>query len=116
MTMRIAVNLLPTPFTDRLRPLNLNHSWERWEGFLGVGSFDNVVREYFAIRNAVSVYDISPMTRYRVTGAAAPAFMDRLMTRNMEKCRVGQAVYGIYGYLTWMGRSLRRSTILMLFL
>ena len=90
------VNLLPTPFTERLRPFNLNHSWERWEGFLGVGVFDNVVREYFAIRNAVSVYDISPMTRYRVTGADAPAFMDRLMTRDMAKCRVGQAAYALW--------------------
>src|SRR5690606_8216958 len=45
--------------------------------------------------NAVSVYDISPMTRYRVTGADAPAFMDRVMTRDMSKCKVGQAVYAI---------------------
>lgn len=94
--MQNDVNLLPTPFTERLRAFNLNHSWERWEGFLGVGVFDNVVREYFAIRNAVSVYDISPMTRYRVTGADAPAFMDRLMTRDMSKCKVGQAVYALW--------------------
>jgi aminomethyltransferase len=94
--MRNQVNLLPTPLTERLKPFNLNHSWERWEGFLGVGAFDNVVREYFAIRNAVSVYDISPMTRYRVTGADAPAFMDRVMTRDMAKCRVGQAAYALW--------------------
>ncbi len=94
--MRNQVNLLPTPFTERLKPFNLNHSWERWEGFLGVGAFDNVVREYFAIRNAVSVYDISPMTRYRVTGADAPAFMDRVMTRDMTKSRVGQAAYALW--------------------
>ncbi|MGH6912893.1 MAG: aminomethyltransferase family protein, partial [Geminicoccales bacterium] len=94
--MRNQVNLLPTPFTERLKSLNLNHSWERWEGYLSVGTFDNVVREYFAIRNAVSVYDISPMTRYRVTGAQAPTFMDRAMTRNMAKCKVGQAAYALW--------------------
>lgn len=94
--MRNDVNLLPTPFTERLKPLNLNHSWERWEGFLGVGAFDNVVREYFAIRNAVSVFDISPMTRYRVTGPQAPEFMDRVMTRDMTKCRVGQTAYALW--------------------
>jgi aminomethyltransferase len=94
--MRNDVNLLPTPFTERLKPLNLNHSWERWEGFLGVGTFDNVVREYFAIRNAVSVFDISPMTRYRVTGADAALFMDRVMTRDMTKCRIGQAAYALW--------------------
>jgi len=94
--MRNDVNLLSTPFTERLKPLNLNHSWERWEGFLGVGVFDNVVREYFSIRNAVSVFDISPMTRYRVTGADACAFMDRVMTRDMTKCKVGQAAYALW--------------------
>src|SRR3546814_16995153 len=36
------------------------------------------------------------MTRYRVTGSDAPAFMDRVMTRNMEKCRVGQAAYALW--------------------
>lgn len=94
--MRNEVNLLPTPFTERLKAFNLNHSWERWEGFLSVGAFDNVVREYFAIRNAVSVYDISPMTRYRITGAQATDFMDRVMTRDMAKCRVGQAAYVVW--------------------
>lgn len=94
--MKNDVNLLPTPFTELLRPHNLNHSWERWEGRLSVGAFDNEVREYFAIRNAVSLYDSSPITQYRVTGRDTLAFLDRLMARDMTKCRVGQAVYACW--------------------
>jgi aminomethyltransferase len=94
--MKNDFNLQPTPFTELLRPYNLNHSWERWEGHLSVGSFDNEVREYFAIRNAASLYDTSPMTQYRVGGRDATAFLDRLMTRNMAKCQVGQAVYACW--------------------
>jgi aminomethyltransferase len=94
--MKNDVNLLPTPFTELLRPHNLNHSWERWEGRLSVAAFDNEVREYFAIRNAVSLYDTSPMTQYRVTGRDARTFLDRLMTRDMAKCRVEQAIYGCW--------------------
>ncbi|MEX1109049.1 MAG: aminomethyltransferase family protein [Dongiaceae bacterium] len=92
----VAQNLLPTPFHERLLPLNLNHSWERWEGYLSVGCFDNIEREYTAIRNAVSVYDISPMTQYRIGGPDATRFLDRLMTRDMTKVAVGQVAYAIW--------------------
>jgi aminomethyltransferase len=89
-------NFLPTPFHERLVPLNLNHSWERWEGYLSVGCFDNIEREYTAIRNAVSIYDISPMTQYRVGGADAMRFLDRLMTRDMTKVAIGQVAYAVW--------------------
>jgi aminomethyltransferase len=89
-------NLLPTPFYDRLVPFNLNHSWERWEGYLSVGCFDNIEREYTAIRNAISVYDISPMTQYRITGPDATRLLDRLMTRDMTKVAVGQVAYALW--------------------
>jgi len=94
--MKNDINLVATPFTELLRPHNLNHSWERWEGRLSIGAFDSEVREYFAIRNAVSLYDTSPITQYRVTGRDALAFLDRLMARDMTKCRVDQAVYACW--------------------
>jgi aminomethyltransferase len=96
MKAHIPQNLLPTPFYERLVPINLNHSWERWEGFLSVGCFDNLEREYTAIRNAVSVYDISPMTQYRIGGPDATRLLDRLMTRDMTKLAVGQVAYAIW--------------------
>lgn len=96
MKAHVPQNLLPTPFYDRLVPFNLNHSWERWEGYLSVGCFDNIEREYTAIRNAISVYDISPMTQYRIAGPDATRFLDRLMTRDMTKVAVGQVAYSIW--------------------
>jgi len=89
-------NLLPTPFYERLLPYNLNHSWERWEGYLSVGCFDNLEREYTAIRNAISVYDISPMTQYRIAGPDATRLLDRLMTRDMAKFAVGRVAYAVW--------------------
>lgn len=96
MMAHVPRNLLPTPFYERLVPFNLNHSWERWEGYLSVGCFDNIEREYTAIRNAISVYDISPMTQYRIAGPDATRFLDRLMTRDMTKVAVGQVAYSIW--------------------
>lgn len=92
----MATNLLPTPFHARLVPWNANHNWERWEGWLSVGAFDNVEREYFAIRNAATLYDISPITQYEVTGPQAAAFMDRLVTRDMTKVKPGRAAYALW--------------------
>lgn len=89
-------NLLPTPFHPRLAGFNANHSWERWEGWLSVGCFDNVAREYFAIRNAATVYDISPITQYTVSGPQAEAFLDRLTTRDMTRLKVGRAAYAVW--------------------
>jgi len=92
----IETNLRATPFHSRLAAFNANHNWERWEGWLSVGAFDNPEREYFAIRNAATLYDISPITQYEITGPQAAAFMDRLVTRDMTRVRVGRAAYALW--------------------
>ncbi|MDA0952080.1 MAG: aminomethyl transferase family protein, partial [Proteobacteria bacterium] len=92
----IETNLRATPFHPRLAAFNANHNWERWEGWLSVGAFDNAEREYFAIRNAATLYDISPITQYEITGPQAAAFMDRLVTRDMNKVRIGRAAYALW--------------------
>ena len=92
----IETNLRATPFHPRLAAFNANHNWERWEGWLSVGAFDNAEREYFAIRNAATLYDISPITQYEITGPQAAAFLDRLVTRDMNKVRTGRAAYALW--------------------
>ena len=49
--------------------------------------------EYTAIRNQASVYDLSPMVKYRITGKDAAAYLDRLMIRNVAKLKVGHVHY-----------------------
>ena len=52
--------------------------------------FTTVEQEYFAIRNAASVYDLTPMVKYRIAGADALRFLNRLVTRDIARLRPGQ--------------------------
>jgi aminomethyltransferase len=52
--------------------------------------------EYFAIRNSTGVFDITPMTKYRITGPDALEFLNRLVTRDMKKIKPGRVAYAIW--------------------
>jgi len=49
--------------------------------------------EYNAIRNAVAVIDISPLYKYLITGKDAAKFVNRVITRDVNKVKVGQVIY-----------------------
>ena len=85
--------LLPTPFHSRARALSQVDSFVAWSGYTTVDVFTSVEQEYFAIRNACSVYDLTPMIKYRVAGPDAQAYLDRLTTRNIGKLRPGRVAY-----------------------
>lgn len=88
--------LLDTPFHSRLAPLALTDSWLAWGGYTTVNCFSTVAAEYFAIRNSATLYDISPMRKYRIAGPEAVACMNRLLTRNAAKIRPGRAAYAVW--------------------
>ena len=52
--------------------------------------------EYAAIRNACAVFDLTPMTKHRITGPDALAFLNRLVTRDVAKIKPGKV-----GYCVW---------------
>lgn len=85
--------LLQTPFHSRIAPLCRTNLWERWSGYTTVTQFYSETEEYFAIRNTASLYDISPMINYRLSGADAARVVNRLITRDIARCAVGQAFY-----------------------
>ena len=87
---------LPTPFDSRTAPLCISNEWVRWAGFRTVNWFSGVEDEYFAIRNAASVYDISPMIKYLVTGPDAARYMNRLIPRDVAKIGSGRVVYTVW--------------------
>jgi aminomethyltransferase len=88
--------LLKTPFHDRARALSQLDSFIPWSGYTTVDVFTNVEQEYFAIRNATSLYDLTPMVKYRIAGPSALAFLNRLMTRDMSKLKVGRVAYCVW--------------------
>jgi aminomethyltransferase len=92
----VARGLVPSPFDARLRPLNLHQDWMPWAGILSARRFDSVEAEYFAIRNQTTLFDISPMHKYRVTGPDAERVMNRLVTRDLRKIAPGRVGYSLW--------------------
>jgi aminomethyltransferase len=86
--------LKTTPFHARTAPLVLGQTWRRWAGYQAASSYDWVHdREYAAIRNSAALLDVSPLYKYAVTGRDAGRLLDRMVTRNVAKTRVGQVLY-----------------------
>jgi len=50
-------------------------------------------REYAAIRNAAALIDVSPLYKYRITGRDAARLLDRIVTRDVLKTKIGQVQY-----------------------
>jgi len=86
----------PTPFHVRTSALNSVNHWERWKGYTVPASYDDVELEYFAIRNACGVFDLSPMNKYRVSGPQAQDYLNRLMTRDISKLRKNRVAYAVW--------------------
>ncbi|HZF25132.1 MAG TPA: aminomethyltransferase family protein [Steroidobacteraceae bacterium] len=86
--------LKTTPFHARTAPLVLGQTWRRWAGYQSASSYDWVHdREYAAIRNSAALLDVSPLYKYAVTGRDAGKLLDRMVTRNVAKTKVGQVLY-----------------------
>ena len=85
-----------TPFHSRTSRANVLNQWHRWRDHTVADAYFDVVLEYTALRNACAVFDISPMTKHRITGRDAFAFLNRLVTRDVARIRPGRV-----GYCVW---------------
>jgi aminomethyltransferase len=85
---------IPTPFYTRTSALCESYEWRDWSGYLAAGLYEpSHEREYFAIRNSAALIDVSPLFKYEITGPHAARLVERLITRDITRCRVGQILY-----------------------
>lgn len=83
-----------TPFHPRTAALCQGHNWRRWSKYVVAGSYElSPEREYWAIRNSAGLLDTTPLYKYLFTGRDAARVVNRIVTRNVEKCAVGQVMY-----------------------
>ena len=86
--------LKTTPFHERTAPLVRAQTWRRWAGFQVASAYDpHPDREYAAVRSAAALFDVSPLYKYRIGGPDAARLLDRMVTRDVTKCAVGQVLY-----------------------
>ncbi len=90
----VVQTLKTTPFHARTAPLVRAQTWRRWAGYQVASAYEpHPDREYAAVRNAAALLDVSPLYKYRVSGPGAARLLDRMVTRDVSKCRVGQVLY-----------------------
>lgn len=83
-----------TPFHSRTEALNENMEWRLWSGYYAAGTYETShEREYWAIRNAAGLIDISPLYKYDLIGLDAMRLVNKILTRDVSKCAVGQVIY-----------------------
>ncbi len=87
---------LKSPFYPRLEKLDYVNEWHQWKGYSSANELYCADTEYFAIRNATAVFDLTPMTKYRITGPDALDYLNRLVTRDMAKIRPGRVAYAVW--------------------
>jgi len=86
--------MLPTPFHPRTSSINETQTWRRWSGYLTAGLYELThEREYWAVRNSGALFDVSPLMKYHLRGPDAMRLLNRVVTRDVSKCVVGQVMY-----------------------
>src|SRR5258705_5445184 len=83
-----------TAFHERTLALCESLSYREWSGYYTVSVYEmHHEHEYNAIRNSVALIDISPLFKYRVTGHDATKFVNRVISRDINKVAVDQVIY-----------------------
>lgn len=103
-----------TPFHPRLSELNTQGLYTHWQGTLSALRYTHAPKhEYFAVRNAVGVFDTSPLYKYRITGPDAERLLAGALVRDIRTCRPGQAQYTAWcddrGYVMHDGVAFRHA-------
>ncbi|MGA8104990.1 MAG: aminomethyltransferase family protein [Candidatus Acidiferrales bacterium] len=83
-----------TAVHDRTFKLCESLNFREWSGYYAVSVYEmHHEHEYNAIRNSSALIDVSPLYKYRVTGKDATKFVNRVITRDIQKVSVGQVIY-----------------------
>jgi aminomethyltransferase len=85
-----------SPFHERARALSQVDSFIPWSGYSTVDVFTTVEQEYFAIRNAATLYDLTPMVKYRIVGPDVVPYLNRLITRDVAKLKPNRVAYCVW--------------------
>lgn len=104
--------LRQSPFHPRIAALNLANAWEPWSGYTTARVFYDEEDEYFAVRTGSSLYDVSPMIKYRISGADAEKVVDRLVTRRIATLKPRRVAYA--PWCDGHGRVIEEGTIFRL--
>ena len=90
------IHQFPSPFHSRMEEHNVLNEWGRWKDYISVQSYYCSDQEYFACRNSTGVFDITPMVKHRISGPDSLDYLNRLVTRDVSKLKVGRVGYSVW--------------------
>jgi len=96
MVIEVEQGRLRSPFYPRQARIDRLNLWHDWKGYASADGFYDTGIEYFSVRNSTGVFDISPMSKYRITGPDSLEFVNRLVTRDMRKLKPGRVAYAVW--------------------
>ena len=83
-----------TAFHERTFALCESLNYREWSGYYTVSVYEmHHEHEYNAIRNSAALIDISPLFKYKVTGRDATKFVNRVISRDINKVAIDQVIY-----------------------
>jgi len=83
-----------TAFHQKTLALCESLNYREWSGYYTVSVYEmHHEHEYNAIRNSSALIDISPLFKYRITGRDATRFVNRVISRDINKVAIDQVIY-----------------------
>ncbi|GAB4529711.1 MAG: hypothetical protein Tsb0010_11720 [Parvularculaceae bacterium] len=80
----------PTPLTRAAAAAARANMWSCVEGWAAIEVFTDEVEEYHALKRGAGLIDLSPVSRWRFSGAEAAACLDRLTTASTAAMDAGE--------------------------
>ncbi|MCE9650536.1 MAG: aminomethyltransferase family protein [Parvibaculum sp.] len=85
-----ARGVLTTPLHLNVAVESRTNLWTHWNGYTTPDVLTNLEDEYRALRHAAALSDVSPLVKYRITGADAAAYLARLVTGTLVSLSVNE--------------------------
>ena len=83
-----------SPFHPRTSEFCEVYNWSLWHNWLLADMYaPDHIKEYYAIRTACAVFDMSPIPKYHIHGPDAARFLDRIVTQDVSQCSIGGVLY-----------------------
>jgi len=85
--------LFHSPFHEQFSSQMRGGLWNDWGGYKAATVVQDEELEYFAIRSTCSLFDASPLIKYRIEGPDAEIFLNKLTLRNVSSLNSGKVQY-----------------------
>jgi aminomethyltransferase len=83
--------VIKTPLYDR--HVSLGGKMVEFAGFVMPVQYSGIIDEHVTVRENAGIFDLSHMGEFYVSGKGAPAALNKLVANNVEKLKIGKALY-----------------------